>query len=436
MKPLLRGHQPGADEALHPSGGGPGSGAQAGAGQELLVAAVLCAIIALQRVALPFGGGQVPIVLPVVVALVARGVHRGILEAEPARRQWFLAALVTCAAATTIVCWRRLPWSPLSIIYLALTYAPFMFRLRRPTTEQYHAALSLFLGLMTVAAVIGIGQIALQFVGVPFVDPFAALPSALVLHGYHTSYPVIYGSSIFKANGIFFLEPSFYSQFLALALVVHIHLRRRGLRGYLLMAGIIASVSGTGIILALSGILVLGLTERRRQVVRMAGGILVVAFLVAVSPAGSVFTSRIDESSSSTSSANGRFSVPYTVTASKLSSDPATLLSGEGPGDAERTSRQMEETGVTAVFPVVPKVALEYGVPAVVIFVAFFVTSTLRGAPSTSLALTALVMYFALSGSLLQPVTVYTVYALTSLFASDGGRSPATVGSQPGAFGP
>lgn len=385
-----------------------------------LVLALVVAIVALQRLALPFGGGQIPLVLPVIVGALAWGAHRKVLCVEPVRRQFFLVTLVWCAGAAAVVSWRGLSWSPLSIIYLAVTYVPFVFRLRRPTPGQYHAALLLFLRMMTFAAVVGIAQVALQLVGVPYVDPFSALPSTLVLQGYQNSYPVVYGSGIFKANGIVFLEPSFYSQFLALALVIHAYLRRGGVGGYLLMAGIVASVSGTGIILLVVGILALGVTERRRQLARMAVGVFVVAFLVAISPAGSIFTSRIDESSSSTSSARGRFSVPYALSVATLSADPATLLTGRGPGAAERASRQVEdETGLVAVFPVVPKVAFEYGLPTMAVFLVFILTSTLRNVPSIPLALPLLVMYFVLSGSLLQPITVYTVYAFTSLFAGD-----------------
>lgn len=424
MIPLARTRQPETGMAPPRFQGNSGVGGPGRTGDARLVAVVLGAIIILQRLALPFAGGQIPIVLPVVLVAVVYGVHRRVLDAEPMRRQLYLVALLGCAAATTVASWRGIAWSPLSIIYLAVTYIPFTFRLRKPTIEGYEAGLALFLRLMKVASVVGLVQIGTQLVGVAYTDVFSVLPRAFVLQGYHTSYPVVYGSSIFKANGVVFLEPSFFSQFLALALVIHIHLRRRGAGAYVLMAGIVASVSGTGIILAITGILALGVIERRRQVARMAGGALAVAFLVAISPVGSIFTSRIDESASSTSSAQGRFSVPYSVSSSRLAADPVTLLTGRGPGAAERISKQLEESaGVTAVFPVIPKVALEYGLPALVIFLAFILTSSLRYVPSHPLALTGLVMYFALSGSLLQPVTVYTVYALTSLFAVDRRRT-------------
>lgn len=413
--------------------GAAGTGVRDATDEARLVSILVGSLIFFQRFALPVGGGQVPVLLPLVLVAVGWGVRRRVLSAETVRRQLFLVALLGCAGATTIALWRGLPWSPLSIIFLTATYVPFVVRLREPTMERFHAGLSLFHRLMTVAAVVGIAQIGLQLVGVPYFDLFQMFPSALVMQGYHTSYPVVYGSNIFKANGLVFLEPSFFSQFLALGLVVHVYLRRRGPSAYLLMAGIVASVSGTGIILAVVGVVALGVTDRRRQLVRFSAGLMVAALLVAMSPAGSVFVSRIDESSSSTSSASGRFGVPYDVSVSKLSADPVSLLSGRGPGSAERISRKMEaETGVTAVFPVAPKVALEYGIPAMVIFLSFILTCTLRRVPSVPLAMPLLVMYLALSGSLLQPVTVYTVYVLTSMFARDDGwaqptRSPAIV---------
>lgn len=381
---------------------------------------LLAVAVFLQRFAIPFGVGQLPLVVPVVLIVLVWSLQRGVLVQEPLRFQLYLVAVTWCTGMAAVASWRGLDWSPLSVAYLVLTYLPFAFRLRKPSPEAFRNGLSFFLKLMTVSALVGIVQVGAQFLGWAYHDLFFAFPRSIVLQGYQTSYPVIYGSSIFKANGVFFLEPSFYSQFLGLAIVVHLYLRRRGVTLYLYVVALVASVSGTGIVLVVAGTVALGASRRDKQFLRVIVMFVAGVMAVAVSPVGSVFTSRLKESASGTSSADGRFSAPYEVTASTLSGDALSVLTGEGPGAAERLSRQMEtETGVVAVFPVAPKLALEYGLPAVVLFLWFVLTSTLRGTPTRVLSLSVLVLYLTLSGSLLQPATVYVLFAFTSLFSRD-----------------
>ena len=397
--------------------------AQAWRSDLTLLRVVVAAVVLLQRLALPVGEGQVPLVLPVVLVAVVWALNRGVLEEDRLRLQLYLVAMVACATAATIASWRGLAWSPLSLMYLVVTYLPFSFRLRRPCDELYRKTVSFFVNLMTVAAVLGMVQMGVQLLGWVYRDPLDAIPSSFVLQGYNTSYPVVYGSSIFKANGFVFLEPSFYSQFLALALIGHLYLRRRPVAIWLFLAALVASVSGTGVVLAGTGVLVLALARGSRQI----GPLLllgVMAVLVALSPVGSLFTSRIAEFSTDKTSADSRFIAPYRLASATLSSDPATLLAGTGPGGAERLSRQVKErTGVTAVFPVVPKLAVEYGVPATAVFLLFVFVAVLRRIVSLPLSLAVLVMYLTLSGSLLQPATVFMLLVFASLFAADHVRA-------------
>ncbi len=398
-------------------------GSRVGDTERVLLRVVIAAVVVLQRFALPFGDGQVPLVLPVVLVAVVWAVGRGVLEEDRLRLQLYLAAMLACGTAATIASWRGLAWSPLSLIYLFVTYLPFSFRLRRASPELHREAVSFFVKLMTAAAVLGIVQMGAQLLGWAYHDPFEAIPSSFVLQGYNTSYSVVYGSPIFKANGFLFLEPSFYSQFLALALIGHLYLRRRPVAAGLFLAALLASVSGTGVVLAASGSVLLGLTRHGRQIWPLLS-IGVMAVIVALSPIGTLFTSRIAEFSTGKSSADGRFVAPYRLASATLFTSPATLLTGNGPGSAERLAREVEErTGLTPVFPVVPKLAVEYGEPAAAGFLLFVLVAVLRRVPSVPLSLAVLVMYLTLSGSLLQPATVFLMLVFTTLFASDHGQA-------------
>ena len=411
--------------------GGVGTDSVAPAPMEATVLTFLvAATILLQRLALPLGAEQLPVVLPVVLTLLAWAARRGLTQTEPVRLQLYMLAISSCAVAALISLWRGLPWSLLSIIYLIVIYFPFCFHLRAPSRRAYAAGLAFFLKLMTLAAVVGIAQMAAQLLGLPYVDPLGYLPDQLLLREYNTSYPVIYGSPIFKTNGVFFLEPSFYSQFLALALITHLHLRRRGPAPYLYVAGIVASVSGTGIILAVVGSLFVAVSQRR-PVGRLVAAGLAVGLIVAVTPVRDIFAARITESAASGSSAQGRFQAPYEIALAEVGDDPMDIVAGRGPGQAERLSRvSAERTGLVPVFPVIAKLVVEYGAPPTLLFMAFILTSVGWRVRAISLSASLVVMYLTLSGSLLQPATVYVMFAFTSLFAD--GR--ATAGTERLAF--
>jgi hypothetical protein len=78
---------------------------------------------------------------------------------------------------------------------------------------------------------------------------------------------------------------------------------------------------------------------------------------------------------------------------------------------------------VEANYPVVPKLAAEYGVIATLIFCWFILVSLISGTPSATMAAIVLALYFTLSGSLLQPHTVLIAYILTSLFSARPGAA-------------
>lgn len=374
--------------------------------------------IVFQRFGLPFAGGQIPIVLPIIIVVVLAAVQRGDLREDPLRLQLYLLTLIWCAAMAAVSSWRGLAWSPLSIGYLAVTYLPFAFHLREPSREAYRAGLIFFLRIVTVAAWVGIGQMIAQALGWTYRDLLDPVPGAFVIQGFNTSYPIFYGSGIFKANGVLFLEPSIYSQFLALALVVHLHLRRRGRGMYPYVAALAASVSGTGLILAGAGVLALAVSRRDKELVRLIVALLAAGLAIGLSPVGSLFASRLDRSAGGVESAQGRFIAPYQLTVSMFTEDPASVLAGRGPGSAERLSERVTRaTGITAVFPVIPKLAYEYGLLAAALFGCYVLTCALGDVPSSALSVTVLVFYLTLSGSLLQPTTVYVLYVFTTLFS-------------------
>src|SRR5438270_631370 len=76
-----------------------------------------------------------------------------------------------------------------------------------------------------------------------FVDKH--LPTNAIVSGYNSVIPLYWSSPVYKSNGVFFLEPSFFCQFLAIAVVAELVVRPATLRLLILAAGLLCSYSGT-----------------------------------------------------------------------------------------------------------------------------------------------------------------------------------------------
>ena len=59
-------------------------------------------------------------------------------------------------------------------------------------------------------------------------------------------YPIEYGSEYYKSNGVFMLEPSHFSQILALGVIAELASRRRTTRLAILSLALLTTYSGTG----------------------------------------------------------------------------------------------------------------------------------------------------------------------------------------------
>lgn len=141
-------------------------------------------------------------------------------------------------------------------------------------------------------------------------------------------------------------------------------------------------------------------------------GVMLLLILVAVfGPADitSSYLSRITEIGTSGSSANMRFIAPYTSMNSFFGSRSIWLGLGAGAVTGLENVAQ-------ANFPVIPKLVIEYGVLTTAAFTFFLLYSFLHAQRRFSLALCGAVMYFILSGSLLQPQIVFFLYILIIFF--------------------
>jgi hypothetical protein len=382
--------------------------------------AMVAAAVVLQRFAVPLGSEQVSFVLVAEVGLLGVLFARGQLVIERNRTLWYLVAAAACLAAAAIASDSGDGSSFLSVLLLLVMYAPFCLTLAPSLRRLYRPVLQFFTTLMAIVAVVAVVQMLLQLAGWSYSDPLASLPNDVLTKGYNTSYPVQYGSAIVKSNAVIFLEPSFLSQFLALAFVVELTIGARLWRLLLYFGAMLTTVSGTGVILLAFG-LVVWLFKRAdtRPALFLLPFVLAVGVTLAT-PVGSLFTTRVSgESSTETSSSNARFVEPYKRVYDDLNQSAQHLVVGHGPGFAERDADDVfVREGIPIVYPVVPKLIFEYGLVAGLLFAGFIAFSFLNRTPSLVIASSALLIHFVLSGSLLQAHTLFLCYVLTSLFAA------------------
>ncbi|GAA3242955.1 hypothetical protein GCM10017691_47420 [Pseudonocardia petroleophila] len=380
---------------------------------------LIVTITLFQRFVVP--GTVVSIALPIAFVVLVGLAARGQLVADVTRVALYLAAVAASLLCTVIVSAGSGPApSFTSLLLLLVLYIPLCFRVSDRLRDQFPRVLEFFQRIMIVGAVFCLLQTAVQLAGISYTDLFDTyLPPQLIFTEYNTTYPIYYGSPILKANGFVFLEPSFASQFLAIAIIIQLMVDgKRWGRLALFGGALLATVSGTGIALLGVGLVVLAIRRGGRWTARALTAAFLVGLAVSLTPVGALLAERTGESSTSGSSGNARFVAPYVVIADAIGRDESVFLVGRGAGTVDSDVQFFNPTGLLVNYPALPKFIGEYGVPTALVFLTFILTVLLRNVPSPTLGLMAATVYFVLSGSLLQPQTVYLCWLLTGLFAA------------------
>jgi hypothetical protein len=257
--------------------------------------------------------------------------------------------------------------------------------------------------------VCGLVQIGGQLVlGGLFIDPLRLLPASLLLQGYNTTYPITYGAALLKPNGMFLLEPSFFSQMIAFGLLSEFVYFRRKWLIILLVVGLASSFSGTGLTMLLPALL---FTGSPRVIFSFALLAALMIGALTVFGYGDIFLSRATETSQTGSSGNQRFVAPYQLAAGVWEEKTSDCLLGRGAGTADTISEMGD-----ANYPAIPKVAIEYGAVGLVAFILLWITLFSGLALPLPLVVALLVFYFAASGAFLQPFSAFMTWALTAGF--------------------
>jgi hypothetical protein len=382
------------------------------------LAALLVAVILLQRVGLPIGGMPLPIVVPVGLAVAAWLVVRGALRPERLRTVLFVAAV----GAISLASWGATWWTPnvrsTALLLVLVVCSPWVLHAGAGARNVVGARVVgvVFVRLMTVLAGVGVAQMAAQVAGLwRYRDVLlTVIPESLSMGDYNTSQPIAWDSAIYKSQAFVFLEASIFSQMTALAIVVALLLRQPWWQLLILGLGLLTALSGTGLILLAAGLVLVAV--RARSVLR-PGYLLVAAAAVAValvSPAGDILASRTAEASDPTSSLGLRFVLPYEQVAAGMAEEPMRWLVGAGPGTSERVlESDRDAAGLAVVYTVPTKLIFEYGLLAGCLFLLFLLVALLRAPPFVVLPGTLVVLLALLGGYLGSPHAMWVAWLLS-----------------------
>ena len=406
-----------------------------------LVSVVVVLVVLTQRIGVDAGGTAVSLAVPIAWAYAGISVVRHVLVVGRLRAVLLAAALGACALTTAAVSLQAGPsglWSIQSLGLLAVIYLPWVLRVRGGQGAAVVARAGLtFVRTMVVVALAGIAQLAAQLSGAwEWTDYLRdALPASMYIPDYNYDNELAYDIGIFKSTGFVLLEPSFLSQFCALAIIIGILLRVRAWQLMVLVGGLASAVSGTGLVLlAVGGVLLLLRAPRTLRPAYVVVGALA-PFVVFYSPVGSFLLERQGELGTEGTSGNARFVAPYQAAWRGLTADPDRFVVGAGPGSVDRVipGSRIGFNGTDILYSIIPKLVFEYGVIAGGLMILFLVLATLDRAPWRVVPATLVVMTFALSGALLQPQTAVLVWLLAGL--GTGASRPLGI-HPPAASGP
>jgi len=284
---------------------------------------------------------------------------------------------------------------PALLLVIALIF-PYSFQLNMLKGEAATRQLERYVDLTYYIGIAGFIQYFAQFViGAKYAYPIEHfLPDALITHNYNYLNELSYGSTTYKANGIFLLEPSYFSQMLVFGFSLEAARRKRPWRLFSYLACYTVSFSGTGIVLMAVVFPTLMIVYRRFSllVLMIVGGFTIITF--GESLGLGIFLERSQEFDSTQSSGYMRYVGPALILGQYLWNDPQKWLFGVGSGMFQHMTPKpiynAAETGWA-------KLILEFGLVGSFAYFFFLYTSIFRS-PQPTVLKAALGMMTLLSG--------------------------------------
>ena len=349
------------------------NGEQSAAGRRaatalLILAMPLIGASFLSKLAIPgFNIPGISLGFPLIYLALAWGAYRGDLIAIEWPRLMGLCLMAGTLGLASALNADRV--SATSLMLLMMLHLPYVFHI--PGSERTrNTLLKFFLGSALIIALCGIAQFFAQMVlPAAYVFPIENfLPDALRVTGFNMQIPLSYGSTVYRANGIFMQEPSFFSQFLAVAILVELLTFNRIWIALVCGLAIIVSQSGTGLVLLGVGLPLLMIVRRRWDL--LAGGLILLLLLALAGPLLHLdnLVGRIGEFGSTKSSGYERFLGGFFVFADTAGKEPLNMLFGYGAGNFRSV---VQRAGYPASEMALFKMVFEFGVIGAIAYFGF-----------------------------------------------------------------
>src|SRR6267154_1004882 len=165
----------------------------------------------------PFAAQGIGISLAVIFVAIVVGLFNGCVRVDASRLSLYALAIGVLGALQIL---QPEPFSVTSLLLLAVLSFPYVIAFTQQDAGD--RVVKCFLQLTTFIACCGLAQYFLQYViGSKWIFPLDdSVPTALLVQGFHSK--ALMSGNIFRATGVFMLEPSFFSQLLAVAIIVEL----------------------------------------------------------------------------------------------------------------------------------------------------------------------------------------------------------------------
>lgn len=365
-----------------------------------LLATMLFAEFFLPRFALHFGQRELSIDVIVTLVSAAILVLVGGVRPEPTRVALFFAA-ITCMLVAAILNGGGVTGrvSAPSFLLLASMYIAYVFVVPDDTNATFQTTLRIFRRFALIVTVAGICQFFAQIlVPGPMLFTFDSfLPDTVLAQNFNYVIPVPGAFELNKSNGFFLLEPSHFSQLVALAIVMEMALFRPSWRLTVLALGLLLSYSGTGLVLCAVFVpLILIHRGYGRLLLAMTVSAFILLMFADLIHLASTFD-RVSEFGSEQSSAFARFLSPFYLFSDVVFPHMQTTLFGLGPGSIDPYFSAMD---YLVHDPTWGKVFFEYGMVGTIPFAIFLCRCFFSGARSYWLSAAVFFTYLLLGGNL------------------------------------
>jgi hypothetical protein len=371
---------------------------------------ILLSAVLLQSVAIPVATHQIQVVLPVGLAslLLLLITKRAYLNLTIVLAFAFMACSII---VSTIANLDSAYISYLSAIYFFILYLPFSIKSKTRPSDMIFI-LRTFQRFVALASILAVAQFISQILFHFYFDIKSFIPPEYFLNGYNTTYkaPVL---DIYKSNGYFFLEPSFLSQFCAMAIIFELLYFRRIAYVTLYFIALVLSFSGTGILLILlvSPMLIKRVFWLFKKHLPQAVAFLAFSSISLIYVLPSYLVRIQNQSQIADNSLSVRWIYPVLALQHMRG---LHIIYGFGPGSESRFPLPYF-ANFTAPFSVVFQYGL-VGVACYLLFVFLFFKNFAKMPFSVTFNLSVLIPYLILSGALLQPFSIFIILALAGLW--------------------